>query len=78
MEPGFNDFNKLINSTFTQGLKCIKSFVRWNKHPELLDYAEVLEDWDWEDTVGDYWEAQDSDYLDPDQWIHDDPVYKNK
>jgi hypothetical protein len=52
--------------------------VRWNKHQDLIDYADYLEDWDWDDTVGDDWEAPDSNFLDPDPWIHDDPVYKNK
>jgi hypothetical protein len=42
------------------------SFIRWNKHIELIDYSRVLEDWDWEDTVGDDWDTPENPYLDPD------------
>jgi len=41
----------------------------------LSDYADALEDWDWEETVGDGWDIPDVPYLDPDPWIHDHPVY---
>ena len=78
LKPKEHEFTTLINATFNQGLQCIKSFVRWNKHRELHDHSEILEDWDWEDTVGDDWDTPDSDFLDPDSWIHDDPVFKTK
>ena len=37
-----------------------------------------MEDWDWEDTVGDDWDTPDFLFLDPDTWIHNDPIYKTK
>ena len=78
LSPNLNEFESLINKTFDQGLQCIKSFVRWNKHKDLVDYSKVLEDWDWEDTVGDDWDTPDTDFLDPDSWVHDDPIFKRK
>lgn len=78
LHPTREDFIQLIQNTFSQGQQVIKSFVRWNKHRELLDYSKVLEDWDWEDTVGDDWDTPDTDFLSPDPWITDDPIYKAK
>jgi hypothetical protein len=78
LSPSKEEFVNLLNTTFNQGLQQIKCFTRWNKHPQLLDYSKVLEDWDWEDTVGDDWDTPDTDNLDPDSWINDNPIFKNK
>jgi hypothetical protein len=78
LSPSNREFVDLIDQTFSAGMSCIKSFVRWNKHRELFDYSEVLEDWDWEDTVGDDWDTPDSDYLDPESWIREDTTHVNK
>lgn len=52
--------------------------MRWNKHIELKDYSEILEDWDWDETVGDDWDTPENPHLNPDSWIHNDPIYKTK
>lgn len=80
LSPNLKEFVDLIDQTFSSGMSCIKSFVRWNKHRDLLDYSKVLKDWDWEDTVGDNWDTPDSDYLDPESWIREDAIHitKNK
>ena len=79
LAPKAKEFKDEISRTFAAGLRCIKkSFVRWNKHIELLDFSKILEDWDWEDTVGDDWDTPEVPFLDPDSWIHNDPIYKTK
>ena len=48
-------------------------FERWSKHDELTPYANALEEWD--DMVGDDWEAPDKNYLNPYDWIKEDDLY---
>ncbi len=49
-------------------------FERWSKHDDLTPYANALEEWD--DMVGDDWEAPDKNFLNPHDWIKEDEVYK--
>jgi hypothetical protein len=49
-------------------------FERWSKHDDLTPYANALEEWD--DMVGDDWEAPDKNFLNPHDWIKEDDLYK--
>jgi hypothetical protein len=66
----------VITRTFGAGLEQIKNFERWSKHEDLTPYADALEEWD--DIVGDSWEAPDSVKLDPKTWIEEDPIYEEQ
>jgi dynein heavy chain len=67
LTPGLDDFYQLITNCFNEGLDCIQVFERWSKHDDLTPYANALEEWD--DMVGDNWDAPDSNYLNPHTWI---------
>lgn len=73
MEPDQEDYVNVLIKTFSSGLENIKNFERWSKHTDLEPYANALEEWD--EKVGDSWDAPDSNKLDPKTWIQEDPLY---
>ena len=75
-EPDEEAYIDVITRTFGAGLEQIKNFERWSKHEDLTPYADALEEWD--DIVGDSWEAPDSVKLDPKTWIEEDPIYEEQ
>jgi len=74
MKPSSNDYIQSVINCFSEGLECIKNFKRWSKHADLQPYADALEEWD--DMVGDDWEAPDKNFLNPHDWIKEDELYK--
>lgn len=63
-----------LQETLTNGLESLMVFERWSKHDDLTPYANALEEWD--DMVGDDWEAPDKNFLNPHDWIKEDDLYK--
>jgi hypothetical protein len=63
-----------LQETLTNGLESLMVFERWSKHDDLTPYANALEEWD--DMVGDDWEAPDKNFLNPHDWIKEDETYK--
>lgn len=62
-----------LQETLTDGLESIQVFERWSKHDDLTPYANALEEWD--DMVGDDWEAPEKNFLNPYDWIKEDELY---
>jgi dynein heavy chain len=73
LEPKQLDFFRSILDLVFQGLDCLTVIERWSRHPELLDYADTLEEWDY--MVAETWEAPASLFLDPRPWLADHPSY---
>lgn len=73
IEPSAPDMIDMFNEVIKQGLESIKVFERWSKHDDLTPYANALEEWD--DMVGDDWEAPEKNSLDPYTWIKEHPIY---
>lgn len=73
IEPGKEEMMTMLQNVMAQGLEAIQVFERWSKHDELTPYANALEEWD--DMVGDDWEAPDKNYLNPYDWIKEDDLY---
>jgi hypothetical protein len=63
-----------LNEILNNGLQSLMVFERWSKHDDLSPYADVLEEWD--DMVGDDWEAPEKNFLNPFDWIKEDQFYK--
>lgn len=70
------DFVDQIVRCFDEGLDQIAVFTRWSKHSELSQYADALEDWD--EKVGDMWDAPDTMDLTPRPWISENDLYKTR
>ena len=64
---------RMLENVIAQGLESLQVFERWSKHDELTPYANALEEWD--DMVGDDWEAPEKNYLNPYDWIKEDELY---
>jgi dynein heavy chain len=47
----------------SDGLNCLINFERWSRHDAMTPYVNVLEEWD--DLVGDDWDAPISNNLNP-------------
>lgn len=62
-----------LQETLTDGLESLQVFERWSKHDDLTPYANALEEWD--DMVGDDWEAPEKNFLNPYDWIKEDELY---
>jgi hypothetical protein len=67
-------FTTEINKCLLDGMECLKVFERWSRHPDLDKYEAVLEDWD--DRVCSEWEPPDQLYLNCDDWLNDNEIYK--
>jgi len=76
INPGKNEILQLLANIITEGLEALQVFERWSKHDELTPYANALEEWD--DMVGDDWEAPDKNTLNPYEWIKEDKVYQTQ
>ena len=76
IDPSKDDVMTMIQNTLAQGLEAIQVFERWSKHDDLTPYANALEEWD--DMVGDDWEAPERNYLNPYDWIKEDELYSNQ
>jgi hypothetical protein len=66
----------MLSNIVIQGLDSLSVFERWSKHDELTPYANALEEWD--DMVGDDWEAPEKNYLNPYDWIKEDELYSTQ
>ena len=75
IEPGKDEILTMLQNILAQGLEALQVFERWSKHDELTPYANALEEWD--DMVGDDWEAPEKNYLNPYDWIKEDELYAN-
>jgi dynein heavy chain len=73
--PPKQEFVKLFENTFTDGLQAILAFERFSKHPSMKLYADALEEWD--DRIGDNWEAPDSLFLNPIDWIKENKLHSD-
>ena len=76
LSPSREEFSMLFEKIFNDCGNEIKAFERFSKHPEMKIYADALEEWD--DRIGDNWEAPDDLFLDPVEWIKDNKVYTEK
>lgn len=47
---------------------------RWSKNKSLLDYVKALEEWD--EIIGETWNEPENMYLNPLNWIREQPIYK--
>lgn len=65
--PGKLDYQHALTECFQSGMECIRVFERWGKHKDLNPYADALEEWD--DKVGDSWDEQPNEMLDPKECI---------
>lgn len=65
--PSKLDYQHAITECFQSGMECIRVFERWGKHKDLNPYADALEEWD--DKVGDSWDEQPNEMLDPKECI---------
>jgi len=67
LKPSAEVFFADLMRCVTEGLSCIQSFQRWSRHDEMTAYVSVLEEWD--DIVGNDWEAPASNFLNPQDWL---------
>jgi len=73
LTPSKQDFANLFENIFTDGLQSILAFERFSKHPSMKLYADALEEWD--DRIGDNWEAPDNLFLNPIDWIKENKLH---
>ena len=45
VKPSKEEFMKCIFDLMREALDALSTIEKWAKHPEFLDYAEVLFDW---------------------------------
>lgn len=76
ISPSREDFCNLFERMFIDCNNEIKAFERFSKHPSMKIYADALEEWD--DRIGDNWDAPDDLMLDPVEWIKDNKEYTDK
>ena len=74
--PGQLELENILSSWIDSGVKVISNFARWSKNKRLTPYAEVLEEWD--EIVGETWDPVSSKYLNPMEYISDNPIFKLK
>ena len=74
--PSGTDFAHSINDALLEGLECLMGYERWSRHPDLDKYEKVLESWD--DRVCSEWVLPDQLYLNCDEWLSDNIMYKEK
>jgi hypothetical protein len=53
--------------TIKEAIGSIQVFQRWSRHPAMIPYVNILEEWD--DKVGDDWENVEGNFLNPNDWI---------
>ena len=73
--PSMSEIHRALKKILIDGLDEVMVVERWSRHPEFLDYATALEEWD--DMVAPDWETPDNLYLDPRVWLHKHPDYSD-
>ena len=67
VEPTLDSIFNIVLKCIAEGMNSLQAFERWSKHDEMTPYANVLEEWD--DIVAEDWDAPDSNFLNPQDWI---------